>query len=108
MLHKASIHLQKILDAKCEWADLNAVVQACEHLTEDKKCQLHALLCKNEHLFNDSLGTWKNEPAYNIKLKEGTKPYHSRPFPIPKAQEHSKGRVGMTCQMGSVKVNQWQ
>ena len=29
-----------------------------------------------------------NEP-YNIELKEGAKPYHSRPFPIPKIHERT-------------------
>ena len=36
-LQEASTHLQKILDAKYATADLNAVVQACRHLTEDEK-----------------------------------------------------------------------
>ena len=80
-LQEASAHLQKILDAKYAPADLNAVV-----LMEDEKSQLHALLCKHEHLFDGTLGTWNNKP-YNIKLKEGAKPYHSRPFPVPKIHE---------------------
>ena len=88
VLQEASICLQKILDAKCALADLDVVVQACRHLTEDEKHQLHALLCKYEHLFDGTLGTWNNDP-YNIKLKEGAKPYHSRPFPIPKIHEHT-------------------
>ena len=67
---KASIHLKKTLDAKCEPVDLNEV---CKHLTEDERYQLHDLLCKDEYLFNGTLGTWKNEP-YNIELKEGAKP----------------------------------
>ena len=82
-LQEASNHLQKILDAKYAPADLDAVVQACRHLTEDEKHQLHGLLCKYEHLFDGTLGTWNSEP-YNIELKEVAKPYHSRPFPIPK------------------------
>ena len=41
-LQEASAHLQKILDAKYAPADLNAVVQACRHLMEDEKSQLHA------------------------------------------------------------------
>ena len=88
VLQEASIHLQKILDAKYEPADLDVVVQACRHLTEDEKHQLHAILCKYEHLFDGTLGTWNNEP-YNIELKEGAKPYHSRPFPVPKVHEHT-------------------
>ena len=85
-LQEASAHLQKILDVKYAPADLNAVVQACRHLTEDEKSQLHALLHKYEHLFDGTLGTWNNKP-YNIELKEGAKPYHSRPFPVPKIHE---------------------
>ena len=87
-LQEASTHLQKILDVKYAPVDLNAVIQACRHLTEDEKSQLHALLCKYEHLFDGTLGTWNNKP-YNIELKEGAKPYHSRPFPVPKIHEHT-------------------
>ena len=85
---EASICLQKILDAKYALVDLDVVIQACRHLTEDEKNQLHALLCIYEHLFDGTLGTWNNEP-YNINLKEGAKPYHSRPFPLPKIHEHT-------------------
>ena len=88
MLQEASAHLQKILDAKYALADLNAVIQVCRHLTEDEKSQLHGLLCKYKHLFDGTLGTWNNIP-YNIELKEGAKPYHSRPFPVPKIHEHT-------------------
>ena len=87
-LQEGSTCLQKILDAKYAPADLNAVIQACRHLTEDEKSQLHALLSKYEHPFNGTLGTWNNKP-YNIKLKEGAKPYHSRPFPVPKIHERT-------------------
>ena len=78
----------QILNAKYTSADLKAVIQACRCLTEDKKSQLHALLCKYEHLFDGTSGTWNNEP-YNIKLKEGAKPYHSRPFPTLKIHEYT-------------------
>ena len=88
VLQEASTRLQKILDAKYTPADLNAVIQACRHLTEDEKSQLHALLSKYKHVFDGTLGTWNNEP-YNIKLKEGAKPYHSRPFPVPKIHERT-------------------
>ena len=88
-LQEASTHLQKILDVTYAPADLNAVVQVCRHLTEDEKSQLHALLHKYEHLFDGTLGTWNNKP-YNIELKEGAKPYHSRPFPVPKIHERTQ------------------
>ena len=42
-LQEASAHLQKILDAKYALADLNTVVQACRHLSDDEKisCMLY-------------------------------------------------------------------
>ena len=41
-LQEASICLQKILNAKYELVDLNVVVQACRHLTNDEN--LHAIV----------------------------------------------------------------
>jgi hypothetical protein len=38
--------------------------------------------CKSCH----SLGTWNAKP-YNIELKLDAKPYHSRPFTVPKIHE---------------------
>ena len=88
-LQEASICLQNIVNAKYALADLDAVIQVCRHLSDDEKCQLHALLHKYEHFFNGTLGTWNNEP-YNIELMEGAKPYHSRTFPIPKIHERTQ------------------
>ena len=62
VLQEASACLQKILNAKYAPVDLNTVVQACRHLTEDEKSQLHALLHKYKHLFDGTLGTWNNKP----------------------------------------------
>ena len=87
-LQEASARLQKILDAKYAPADLDEVVRMCGHLTKGEKCQLHALLSTYEHLFDGTLGTWQKEP-YNTELKEGAKPYHSRPFPVPKVHERT-------------------
>ena len=69
-LQEASTCLKKILDAKYAPADLNVVIQASRHLSDDEKNQLHALLKKYEHLFDGTLGTWNNKP-YNVELKEG-------------------------------------
>ena len=43
---------------------------------------------KFETLFDGTLGTWKGT-KYNIELQEGTKPYHGRPYSVPKAYEQS-------------------
>jgi hypothetical protein len=41
------------------------------------------LLLKFEELFDGTLGDWKLSPV-SFELKEGAKPYHGRPYPIPK------------------------
>jgi hypothetical protein len=85
-LNDATSHLKKILDAKYEPADLKQITQNCTHLTGDEQVKLKCLLQKYEHLFDGTLGTWRAEP-YNIELQDDVKPYHSRPFPIPKIHE---------------------
>jgi len=73
----------KILDAKYDKADLPAIVNdSCSHLTPLQQEKLLSLLLKYESLFDGTLGDW-NRPPISIKLKEGAKPYHGRPYPIP-------------------------
>jgi hypothetical protein len=43
---------------------------------------LLSLLLDYESLFDGTLGDW-NRPPVSIKLKDGAKPYHGRPYPIP-------------------------
>jgi hypothetical protein len=40
------------------------------------------LLLNYESLFDGTLGDW-NRPPVSVKMKEGAKPYHGRPYPIP-------------------------
>jgi hypothetical protein len=82
----ASSRLKKILDAKYEPADLDKIARNCDYLTDDEQMHLLSLLHKYQHLFDGSLGTWNAKP-YNIELKPDAKPYHSRPFPVPKIHE---------------------
>jgi hypothetical protein len=85
-LNDASSRLKKILDTKYEPADLDKIAHNCDYLTDDEQMQLLSLLHKYQHLFNGSLGTWNDKP-YDIELKADAKPYHSRPFPVPKIHE---------------------
>jgi hypothetical protein len=85
-LNDTSSCLKKILDTKYEPADLNKIARNCNYLTDDEQTQLLSLLHKYQHLFDGSLGTWNDKP-YNIELKPNAKPYHSRPFPVPKIHE---------------------
>jgi hypothetical protein len=73
----------KILDAKYEKADLSAIIREnCSHLTASDGEKLLSVLLKFELLFNGTLGDWKLPPG-SFELKEGMKPHHGRPYPIP-------------------------
>eukprot|EP00957_Ditylum_brightwellii_P042710 3234213-Ditylum_brightwellii.AAC.1 len=39
-------------------------------------------------MFDGMLGTWKGS-KYNIELQDGAKPYHRKPYSVPKAYEQS-------------------
>jgi hypothetical protein len=41
---------------------------------------------KYEDLFDGTLGDYKTEPV-SFELKEGTKPYHDRTYPVPKVHK---------------------
>jgi hypothetical protein len=73
----------KILDAKDEKADHPAIIREnCSCLTASNRETLLSVQLKFEPLFNGKLGDWKLPPV-SFKLKEGMKPYHGRPYPIP-------------------------
>jgi hypothetical protein len=41
-----------------------------------------------EELFNGTLGDWKTQPV-SFELKEGARPYHGRPYPVPKVHKQT-------------------
>ena len=80
----ATNHAIQILDAKYNKADLQSIVNNnCKHLSADQQDKLLQLLMKYESLFDGTLGDWKTMPV-SFHLKEGSKPYHGRAFPVPK------------------------
>ncbi len=82
--HNATKCVMEILDAKCGKADLPSIVKNnCMHLSTSHCNSLLALLLKFEELFDCMLRDWKLPPV-SFELKEGAKPYHDRPYPIPK------------------------
>ena len=103
---EATQRVVKILDARYEKADLNAVVtEHCTHLSIPDQEKLLKLLTEFEDLFDGTLGDWDTEPV-SLKLKEGTRPYHGRPFPTPKAHKETlKKEVQRLCELGVLK---WQ
>jgi hypothetical protein len=69
--------MKTILDAKYEKANLEEVVAACKHLSEQEQDSLLELLNKYEDLFDGMLGHWVGED-YNVELKPGVTAYHAR------------------------------
>ncbi len=73
----------EILDTKYEKVDLPAIVREnCSHLKTSDREKLLSMQLKFELLFDGKLGDW-NLPPVSFELKEGMKPYHGRPYPIP-------------------------
>ena len=64
-------------------------------------------LKKYETLFDGTLGHWCGED-YEIELKPNAKPYHAKPFPVPKAYEETlRKEVKWLCKIGVLKkINQ--
>jgi hypothetical protein len=77
----------------------------CSHLTASNREKLLSVLLKFEPLFNDTLGDWKLPPA-SFELKEGMKPYHGRPYPIP--QKHKAILMKEIKQLCNIGVLEWQ
>ena len=56
-----------------------------------------------EIIFDGSLGDWKTSPVH-FELKEGAKPYHGRPFPIPQIhRKTTKKEVERMVELGILK-----
>jgi hypothetical protein len=74
----------KFLDAKYDRADLPSIVKNhYAHLSTSHCNLLLILLLKFKELFDGTFGDWKLLPV-SFELKEAAKPYHGRPYSIPK------------------------
>jgi hypothetical protein len=63
------------------------------------------LLLRFKELFDGTLGEWKLPPV-SFKLKEGAKPYHGRPYPVPKIHKGTLMKE-INC-LVSMGVMKWQ
>ncbi len=96
----------EILDAKYDKSDLPSIVKNnCAHLSTSHHNSLLALLLKFEELFDGTLRAWKLPPV-SFELKEGAKPYHGRPYPIPKIHKATLMKE-IDCLI-SIGVLKWQ
>jgi len=95
-----------ILDADYHKANINDVTAEARHPTPEEQKQLNFLLKRYEDLFDGQLGKW-NGPPINFELKEGAKPCHAKPFPIPKSlEEATKKECERLCKIGVLrKIN---
>ena len=94
-----------ILDAKYEKADLQAVVSTnCTHLSSSQQQKLMEVLIEFEDLFDGTLGDWKTEPV-SFELLEGPKPYHGRPYPVPKVHKETlTSKLNKLCELGVLRL----
>ena len=93
------------MDAKYEKADLPAIIREnCSHQKASNREKLLSVLLKFESLFDGLLGDWKLPPV-SFELKEGMKPYHGRPYPIPhKHKAVLMKEIKRLCDIESVEV----
>ncbi len=102
----ATKRVVEILDAKYDKADLPSIVKNnCAYLSAPHQSSLLTLLLKYEELFDGMLGDW-NLPPVSIELKEGAKPYHDRPYPIPKV--HKAPLMKEIDWLIAIEVLKWQ
>ncbi len=102
----ATKRMVKIFDAKYEKADLPAYIREnCFHLTANNREKLLSVLLKFESLFDGRLGDW-NLPPVSFELKEGMKPYHGKPYPIP--HKHKAILMKDIKRLCNIGVLEWQ
>jgi hypothetical protein len=102
----ATKRMVEILDAKYENADLPAIIrEICSHLQASDREKLLSVLLRFVLLFHCTLGDW-NLPPVSFELKEGMKPYHGRPYPIP--HKHKAILMKEIKQLCVIGVLEWQ
>ncbi len=73
--------------------------------TASDREKLLSVLLKFEPLFDGTLGDWKLPPV-SFELKEGMKPYHGRPYPIP--HKHKAIFIKEIKRLCNIGVLEWQ
>jgi hypothetical protein len=104
--HSATKRVVDILEAKYEKADLLAIIKEnCSYLKASDREKLLSVLLRFKLLFDGTLDDW-NLPPVSFELKEGMKPYHGRPYPIPhKHKAVIMKEIKWLCNIG---VLEWQ
>ena len=100
---QATRRIKKILDAKYQKANLKEITKQLTYLSKDEQKLLLKLLRKYEDMFDGTLGNYTGS-EYKIELQEGVKPYHAKPFPIPRIHEETlRKEVDRLVEIGVLK-----
>ena len=86
VLEEAEQRQDRILDADYSKIAIDPFVQELKHLSSHERSLLAITLKKFPTLFGGGLGELKIPPI-SLELIPGSKPYHSRPFPVPQSLE---------------------
>ena len=78
--------IKNILDANYKKANLKNIVNDSKYPNNNKQSLVLKWLRKHEEVFDGTLGN-DTGSEYKIEHLEGAKPYHAKPFPIPKIHE---------------------
>ena len=82
---------------------MKKIVNNLKYLNNDKQSLMLKLLWKHEEMLDGILGDCTGS-EYKIELLEGAKPYHAKPFPIPKIHEETlKTEVNKLINIGVLK-----
>jgi len=102
--------VKRILDAKCDKADIEKICEEQAELDKQQREQLAVLLCKCEALFDGQLGQWHGQEV-KLELQEGAKPHHARACNAPRCHmqtlkaevEHLEAEVEHLVKIGVLK-----
>ena len=67
--------------------DIDEHVKMLKHLSSEEQVKLAEVLSAYSDMYEGTIGTL-NIPPVHFELKPDAKPYHARPFPIPKAYKN--------------------
>ena len=103
ILKEVEARQKRILDADYSAIDLDSYTHELKHLTKIQQNQLLNTLRRFPKTFRGGLGVLKVPPVH-LELRpmeKHEKPYHARPFPIPKCyEETTKKEIARLCDLG--------
>jgi hypothetical protein len=87
-VHAANKRQTCLLDANYKAADLQEIIKCISTIDNIGEKNLLGLLRNYEHLFDGTLGNFETSEV-KLNLKEDSKPYHAKDFPVPKIHHHT-------------------